>query len=53
MRTRLFLRTTEFLWKEGHTAHETKEEAWDETVKMLEVYKEFAETYMAMPVLTG
>jgi len=53
MRTRLFLRTTEFLWQEGHTVHETKEEAWDETVKMLEVYKQFAEEYMAMPVLTG
>jgi len=53
MRTRLFLRTTEFLWQEGHTVHETKEEAWEETVKMLEVYKQFAEEYMAMPVLTG
>ncbi len=53
MRTRLFLRTAEFLWQEGHTAHETQEEAWDETMKMLEVYKTFAETYMAMPVLTG
>jgi prolyl-tRNA synthetase len=53
MRTRLFLRTAEFLWQEGHTAHETKEEAWEETVKMLEVYKAFAEEYMAMPVLTG
>lgn len=53
MRTRLFLRTTEFLWQEGHTAHETRGEAWDETLKMLEVYKSFAEEYMAMPVLTG
>ena len=53
MRTRLFLRTTEFLWQEGHTAHETKDEAWDETLKMLDVYKTFAEEYMAMPVLTG
>jgi len=53
MRTRLFLRTTEFLWQEGHTAHETKEEAWEETLKMLEVYRAFAEDYMAMPVLTG
>jgi prolyl-tRNA synthetase len=53
MRTRLFLRTTEFLWQEGHTVHETKEEAWEETVKMLNVYKQFAEEYMAMPVLTG
>ncbi|MCC7299933.1 MAG: proline--tRNA ligase, partial [Verrucomicrobia bacterium] len=53
MRTRLFLRTAEFLWQEGHTVHETKEEAWDETVKMLHVYKQFAEEYMAMPVLIG
>lgn len=53
MRTRLFLRTAEFLWQEGHTAHETEEEAWDETRKMLEVYREFAEDYMAVPVLTG
>lgn len=53
MRTRLFLRTSEFLWQEGHTAHETKEEAIEETEKMLAVYKEFAEEYMAMPVLTG
>ena len=53
MRTRLFLRTAEFLWQEGHTVHETKEEAWEETRKMLEVYKQFAEEYMAMPVLTG
>jgi len=53
MRTRMFLRTTEFLWQEGHTAHETRAEAWEETLKMLEVYKSFAETFMAMPVLTG
>ena len=53
MRTRLFLRTTEFLWQEGHTAHETSEEAMEETLKMLEVYRIFAEEYMAMPVLTG
>ncbi len=53
MRTRLFLRTAEFLWQEGHTAHETEGEAWEETRKMLEVYKTFAEEYMAMPVLTG
>lgn len=53
MRTRLFLRTAEFLWQEGHTAHETSQEAWDETRKMLQVYKTFAEDYMAMPVLTG
>jgi len=53
MRTRLFLRTTEFLWQEGHTVHETKEEAWEETVRMLNIYKQFAEEWMAMPVLTG
>ena len=53
MRTRLFLRTAEFLWQEGHTAHETEMEALEETRKMLEVYKTFAEEYMAMPVLTG
>lgn len=53
MRTRLFLRTSEFLWQEGHTAHSTREEAIEETEKMLEVYREFAEEYMAMPVLTG
>ncbi len=53
MRTRLFLRTAEFLWQEGHTAHETRDEAWEETLKMLEVYKTFAEEFMAMPVLTG
>ncbi len=53
MRTRLFLRTTEFLWQEGHTAHETETEALDETRQMLEVYKDFCETEMAMPVLTG
>lgn len=53
MRTRLFLRTAEFLWQEGHTAHETKEEAWEETLRMLEVYKTFAEEYMAMPVIKG
>ncbi len=53
MRTRLFLRTTEFLWQEGHTAHATSEEAEEETLKMLEVYRTFAEDYMAMPVITG
>ncbi len=53
MRTRLFLRTAEFLWQEGHTAHATKEEAIEETVKMLEVYREFAETFMAVPVIKG
>lgn len=53
MRTRLFLRTTEFLWQEGHTAHATKEEAIEETEKMLEVYADFAEEFMAMPVIRG
>ena len=53
MRTRLFLRTMEFLWQEGHTAHETKEEAIEETLRMLEVYATFAEEWMAMPVIRG
>jgi prolyl-tRNA synthetase len=53
MRTRLFLRTAEFLWQEGHTAHATSEEAVEETMKMLGVYAEFAEKYMAMPVIQG
>ena len=53
MRTRLFLRTMEFLWQEGHTAHATQEEAEAETLQMLEVYRSFAEDYMAMPVITG
>lgn len=53
MRTRLFLRTAEFLWQEGHTAHATKAEAVEETVKMLDVYAHFAEEYMAMPVVKG
>ena len=53
MRTRLFLRTTEFLWQEGHTAHATKQEAMDEADRMLHVYADFAENYMAMPVLLG
>ncbi len=53
MRTRLFLRTAEFLWQEGHTAHATEAEAWEETRKMLGVYARFAEDYMAMPVLQG
>lgn len=53
MRTRLFLRTMEFLWQEGHTAHATKEEAVDETLQMLDVYATFAEEWMAMPVLKG
>ena len=52
-RTRLFLRTTEFLWQEGHTAHSSQEEAVEETLRMLEVYKTFAQEYMALPVLTG
>ena len=51
--TRLFLRTTEFLWQEGHTAHETAEEAEAETQKMLAVYKDFAHTELAMPVIDG
>jgi prolyl-tRNA synthetase len=51
--TRPFLRTTEFLWQEGHTAHETAEEAQDETLKILELYKECAETELAMPVVAG
>ena len=53
MRTRLFLRTTEFLWQEGHTAHATRDEAIDETRKMLDVYATFAEEWMAMPVIKG
>ncbi len=53
MRTRLFLRTTEFLWQEGHTAHATKNEALEETIKMLNVYSEFAEKWMALPVIKG
>src|SRR5690606_36827050 len=53
MRTRLFLRTTEFLWQEGHTAHATEEEATEEAVRMLGVYRDFMENWMAMPVLTG
>jgi prolyl-tRNA synthetase len=53
MRTRLFLRTMEFLWQEGHTAHATKEEAVEETLQMLNVYATFAEDYMAMPVIRG
>ena len=52
-RTRLFLRTTEFLWQEGHTAHASAEEAREETLQMLDVYRRFAEEYMALPVLTG
>ena len=53
MRTRLFLRTMEFLWQEGHTAHATEQEAVEEARQMLEVYKTFAQDYMAMPVKTG
>jgi prolyl-tRNA synthetase len=53
MRTRLFLRTAEFLWQEGHTAHATAEEAVEETRKMLEVYATFAEEFMALPVVRG
>ena len=53
MRTRLFLRTAEFLWQEGHTAHATREEAETEARKMLDVYADFAEEYMAMPVVKG
>ncbi|MBQ7735220.1 MAG: proline--tRNA ligase [Bacteroidales bacterium] len=53
MRTRLFLRTAEFLWQEGHTAHATEQEAREETAKMLGVYADFAEKYMAMPVVRG
>lgn len=53
MRTRLFLRTAEFLWQEGHTAHATKEEAVEETNKMLRVYEDFSQNYMAMPVICG
>ncbi|WP_417871696.1 proline--tRNA ligase [Winogradskyella sp.] len=53
MRTRLFLRTAEFLWQEGHTAHATKEEAIAETVQMNEVYAQFAENFMAIPVVQG
>jgi prolyl-tRNA synthetase len=53
MRTRLFLRTAEFLWQEGHTAHETADEAQEETLKMLDVYADFAETTLAIPVIKG
>lgn len=53
MRTRLFLRTAEFLWQEGHTAHATRQEAIEETERMLDVYATFAEEYMAMPVIRG
>ena len=53
LRTRLFLRTAEFLWQEGHTAHASKQEAVEETVRMMNVYAEFAENHMAMPVIKG
>ena len=53
MRPRLFLRTSEFLWQEGHTVHETSEEAWEHTERMLGVYAEFAREHLAIPVITG
>jgi prolyl-tRNA synthetase len=53
MRTRLFLRTTEFLWQEGHTAHATSKEAMEETVQMMNIYAQFAEEFMALPVVKG
>ncbi|MEW5733941.1 MAG: proline--tRNA ligase [Thermodesulfobacteriota bacterium] len=53
MRTRIFLRTTEFLWQEGHTAHATEAEARERTLMMLDVYRDFAENYLAMPVIAG
>ena len=53
MRTRLFLRTAEFLWQEGHTAHETEQEAQEETLRMLDVYADFAENVLAVPVIKG
>jgi len=53
MRTRLFLRTAEFLWQEGHTAHASSQEAVEETLRILDIYAEFAEEYMAMPVIKG
>ncbi|MGC8738957.1 MAG: proline--tRNA ligase [Candidatus Hydrogenedens sp.] len=53
MRTRLFLRTTEFLWQEGHTAHASYEEAEEEALRMIRVYQRFAEDYLAMPVIVG
>ena len=52
-RTRLFLRTTEFLWQEGHTAHATAEEAMSETVQMMNIYAQFSEEFMALPVVKG
>ena len=53
MRTRLFLRTAEFLWQEGHTAHETKNEALEETMMINSLYADFAENFMSMPVIKG
>ena len=53
MRTKLFLRTTEFLWQEGHTCHATEKEAREETLKMLNIYKKFSEEYMAIPIIDG
>ncbi len=53
MRTRLFLRTAEFLWQEGHTAHADREDAMEETMRMLEVYRRFSEDILAMPVIAG
>ena len=53
LRTRLFLRTSEFLWQEGHTAHETGQEAEEETLRMLEIYRDFMESVMAMPLVVG
>ncbi len=53
MRTRMFLRTAEFLWQEGHTAHATEQEAWTEARRMLDVYADFAENFMAVPVIKG
>jgi len=53
MRTRIFLRTSEFLWQEGHTAHASREEAWERTMMMLDIYARLAEEYLAMPVLKG
>ena len=53
MRTRLFLRTAEFLWQEGHTAHATREEAIEEAEKMIHVYQKFAEEWMSVPVIVG
>ena len=53
MRTRLFLRTAEFLWKEGHTAHATRQEALDETILINDIYANFAENFMAIPVIKG